>query len=59
MVNYFHVFCLSIRDFHLYLTTGTTVLAENFKAYLVYEKGRTSQFFIDQSKIFSGYLMGM
>ncbi|XP_059152339.1 ADAM 17-like protease [Physella acuta] len=46
------------RDFHLHLTTGTTVLAGNFKAYMVYEKERTSQFFIDQSKIFSGYLMG-
>ncbi|KAI8794797.1 ADAM 17 protease isoform X1, partial [Biomphalaria glabrata] len=45
------------RNFHLILKSGTNVLAKDFHAKLVEADGRTTSVHIDQSLLYTGYLV--
>ena len=47
----FHAFR---RDFHLSLTSGSSVLAEGFQARMIHADGSSTRFTVDQSKLFTG-----
>ena len=42
------------RDFHLSLTSGSSVLAEGFQARMIHGDGSSTRFTVDQSKLFTG-----
>ena len=42
------------RDFHLLLTSGSSVLAEGFQARMIHGDGSSTRFTVDQSKLFNG-----
>ncbi|KAI8761220.1 disintegrin and metalloproteinase domain-containing protein 17 [Biomphalaria glabrata] len=46
------------RTFEVRLKSGTSVLAKNFKSYLVQEDGRKEEFLFDESNVYTGHLSG-